>query len=874
MMRQRIPSLLRHVAPAIFAILASLAAYWVWWMPGVPAPGMDDLSQINAPQRMLLQWFYRHGMWPLWNPWSFGGQPFLSAGQSGPLYPPNILFVCLPIQTALRVSYSLHIMWGACGAYILMYALARSRIGAAAAAAAWMTSGPLLEHEIHTQMFEAACWLPWIVWLALRLLKGAGRGTMLALSACIAAQILCGHPQVTFMTALFVVVQCLLRCIPWSDRPRLGAVLRLGCAGLLGAALGAAQWAPTLDLTSYSSRIAQPVSFLLEGSLPPWVLLQWLIPLPFGGGYTGVPFHWANAVRFYIYNFWEVGCYVGVVVLLAAFVQLQRSVIHILNPAWRRLRERSSDAVSLKPVRQAEDLSRKADVETLRLGVAAILYTLLALGGWGPLTFVLTRVPGFDFFRDPGRYMLLADLCVAAIGGIAVRDWVRTGWSWRWRAVLGGWAAMVVLMLWLRVPRNPLAAAPVKALVVPAVLCALTVLAASLPTGSRLGRSLRPRGIVLAGLVMADALLWGASFSPYILWEPAAYLQPDAVVQYLSEHLSSEQPFIRAAGLDGALSISQDKALAYRIPVLNGEDSLVPWWYSDYVDLQWSDDVFLSQRRSLADALAVRYLVTPQGQAPFATTQLGTPDWQTTSPNFSDRPGWLRLTFRNPWPAVSEPVQIITRDPTGTHLYNWQANDGEATFELRLKPDELPMQVTVASDSWDSWMWLSEVEWTDARGRVIKTLHPNVQLSPKAWTPVFSANGQTVWRNPDPIAPAWEAPNANAPLYATADGTAKLVAFKPDAQCWQVNGDGGLLVVSQTYDPHWQATVDGRPAAIQRVAGLLTAVPVPPGRHTVMLRYHPVSLWIGLWISGCAAAGWILLCTRLTSDRFRAKRRA
>ena len=66
-----------------------------------------------------------------------------------------------------------------------------------------------------------------------------------------------------------------------------------------------------------------------------------------------------------------------------------------------------------------------------------------------------------------------------------------------------------------------------------------------------------------------------------------------------------------------------------------------------------------------------------------------------------------------------------------------------------------------------------------------------------------------------------------------------------------------LLVVSQNLADGWKATIDGRPAPIVAVDGALIGVFVPPGDHTVTLRYLPRTFLAGAGITGAAllAAG-------------------
>jgi len=60
---------------------------------------------------------------------------------------------------------------------------------------------------------------------------------------------------------------------------------------------------------------------------------------------------------------------------------------------------------------------------------------------------------------------------------------------------------------------------------------------------------------------------------------------------------------------------------------------------------------------------------------------------------------------------------------------------------------------------------------------------------------------------------------------------------------------GGLLVVSESYDPGWRAAVDDRPAAVMPANGMLLGVAVPPGGRQVTLVYTPSVLVAGLFLT-------------------------
>jgi hypothetical protein len=69
-------------------------------------------------------------------------------------------------------------------------------------------------------------------------------------------------------------------------------------------------------------------------------------------------------------------------------------------------------------------------------------------------------------------------------------------------------------------------------------------------------------------------------------------------------------------------------------------------------------------------------------------------------------------------------------------------------------------------------------------------------------------------------------------------------------------GAPSLVVVRNSYDEGWSATVDGEPAAVLPADGFLQAVAVTAGSHDVRLTYHDPAIGRGL---AASAAMWLLL---------------
>ncbi len=61
------------------------------------------------------------------------------------------------------------------------------------------------------------------------------------------------------------------------------------------------------------------------------------------------------------------------------------------------------------------------------------------------------------------------------------------------------------------------------------------------------------------------------------------------------------------------------------------------------------------------------------------------------------------------------------------------------------------------------------------------------------------------------------------------------------------------LVLGDTFDPGWSATVDGRPVPIWPAYIAFRAVYLLQGTHTVIFTYRPAGFAAGLVLSGCGA---------------------
>ena len=99
-----------------------------------------------------------------------------------------------------------------------------------------------------------------------------------------------------------------------------------------------------------------------------------------------------------------------------------------------------------------------------------------------------------------------------------------------------------------------------------------------------------------------------------------------------------------------------------------------------------------------------------------------------------------------------------------------------------------------------------------------------------------------------------EDPGRPLPVEAEVSGTATIVREEPERV--EVATDAPVasyLVLADTFDPGWSATIDGAPAPIRPAFVAFRAVYVPRGRHTVVFTYRPAGFLAGLIASACGA---------------------
>jgi hypothetical protein len=364
-------------------IVLVLLVFWRAVVGGIFYFG--DIFQLHYPLRSAYAAELARWSLPLWTPHVLAGYPLLAEGQLGALYPPNlILHVLLPVPIALNVFILGHFVWAALGAYAFARRLRLHRAAALGSALVYALGGFLVAHLNHVNIIACAAWLPWLFLLVDRLLVGSPSSHPVRdsvwLALALGMEFQAGHPQVAMMSLVALVAYAAY--LSWAVRQHGVVLALLITALLLGLALAAAQLLPTYELTQLSVRSGGvDPDFFTSFSLHPLYLVSLLSPFVLGNPYPGTSV--------------ELVGYVGLLPLLLA----------LLAPFLAPPRT----DVPLRPVRPARFFAV--------LGVVAVL---LSLGRYNPLYLVLLRLPVFNLFRVPGRYLYLFSFSAAVLAGMSL----------------------------------------------------------------------------------------------------------------------------------------------------------------------------------------------------------------------------------------------------------------------------------------------------------------------------------------------------------------------------------------------------------------------------------------------------------------------
>jgi hypothetical protein len=397
-----------------------------------------DTAYYYFPQFSLIRDEIAQGRLPLWNPYLNTGVPLLATGNSGLFYLPLWLALICPGDVARIWSLfvTAHIALAAWSAYQMTRGFACSRMASGVAALAYAFGGAVLFQYANVIYLIGAAWLPLAILGVERVRNGPRPRDVITLGIVLAMIVFGGDPQLAYHVGIIAVLRL---CLPVyttdtnSATPagRGRAALGLATACAVALALAAVQWLPSYNFARTSDRAIEmtplfdsegPRSAAATGpltphavkrywfSVGPWRLAELLVP-NFSGQMFPRHQRWLAALPAETQP-WTASLYMGIVPLLLAGL------------TWRCAR---------------------SDPRCRWLWAVAIFAVLAGFGryglGWcgeelgfvsptfadlpeevratGGLYWLMSKtLPGYDAFRYPAKWMVVAAAAFAALAAI------------------------------------------------------------------------------------------------------------------------------------------------------------------------------------------------------------------------------------------------------------------------------------------------------------------------------------------------------------------------------------------------------------------------------------------------------------------------
>ena len=360
---------------ALLSVAAVIAITFL--LPGdlfLSSPDADLIAQLAA-WRAFAADSIRSGHFPLWNPYTYSGQPFLGDFQSAELYPPNVIFLFLPLARAINLSFLLHLLLMGWGMGFWVTRRGGHPLAGALAGFALALSGPsfLRLFAGHIAYASTIAWAPWTFCALEAAWHGPRLRPLLLAAATVCLQILGGGPQYVFYLAIAAGFHAVIYSVA-DPSVRRRALPNLIPIYLGGAALAAAQLLPSFAAVGESVRQSKlDYGFVRQFSFPPENFLTFFAPGFFG--------NLTNAVYWGRCYLWEVSIFISVTGVILALLACFDVNHH-----------------------------RRTRLDLL----IALPLAILALGDHTPLLHILyEHVFGFDKFRAVAKFVMPMLLFVA-----------------------------------------------------------------------------------------------------------------------------------------------------------------------------------------------------------------------------------------------------------------------------------------------------------------------------------------------------------------------------------------------------------------------------------------------------------------------------
>ena len=282
-----------------------------FWGPVKNAAMPDIITQIY-PWRHLVINIWKQGQVPLWNPYTFSGNPLLANYQSTVLSPFNVLFFIFPFVDSWSILVLLQPLLAGLFIYLFTRSLKVSNVGCFISSVSFMFCGFITSWMGYATLGYAILFLPLALFCIEKYCASKKNIFLLLLSLSIPLSFFSGHFQISLYFLITVLVYIIYKfVVSWN----IYNTLRLALFVFFGLLLVMPQVLPSIELYIESFRS----SFFQTGGIPIEYLPSFLAPDFFGNPVT-------RNTWFGHYAEWN--AYIGVLPLMLAIYSLLRIKKH------------------------------------------------------------------------------------------------------------------------------------------------------------------------------------------------------------------------------------------------------------------------------------------------------------------------------------------------------------------------------------------------------------------------------------------------------------------------------------------------------------------------------------------------------------------
>ncbi|HLF24918.1 MAG TPA: YfhO family protein [Anaerolineae bacterium] len=775
--------------------------------PGFTAPDnrlLSDVVYFIYPWQVEMRRALSEGRVPLWTPYINNGQPMLANGQVGAWDPFWLVARLFPFHDSFLIVAILKLCVAGLSTFLLARQLGTGQRGALLAMIVFAFGGPLivwLSYPVSSVM----AWLPLLLYLSDRALARQTTTPFLAIGIVLAFQFFSGHPETSLHVLLVWVIFCLARSVTrdgWRVRVPIRLAGRMALAAVIGVALAAAQLLPLaegiLDSSILIRRQASAQAPLLQTALFDWhewpTLITSLLPQFFG---TPID----NSYWYPFQNYNEQTFYAGIVPLALGLITLL---------AWWGERHHRASARAEPSAPQRFSRGFWIGLALLALGIAAQL----------PLINLVNALPLVRLINN-GRLRIVYVLALALLAGHGLDSLAKNN-----------------------IPSWP---APRRFLIVLGALATAGLIAVG---GAYLSVTALRDPFIAMGRSQAEAMkaidhpLFPYSLDYYYERVNIRYAQTQRLYMPATpEMFLPAGVALLASGLNWIRRRTGNQAL----------------WLNGLVLLTCADLFIIGARLN-----------------PFTPPALSFPT--TEAVDFLKRqPGLFRVSG----------LYLALMPNTSMVFGLSDARGYDAVVPWR--------HATLLQRVEGAYQLNHYGLLRSANSRLLDLMNVEYVITDRAlsgrWEPAFSEGGSSirVYRNPSVLPRAFivyqfePAPSAEAALSRVLDenfdfrtqvilegmppdlssapespqtGEARIVNYESERVAIETDTPvAGILVLTDTYAPGWQAQIDGQPTEIYIADYAFRAVRVPAGQHRIEFTYAPASFTVGAILSLTALAG-------------------